>query len=124
MEHGTTWVMVASGVSTVAGLAVQIALLAVTLTVVRRNKPRAVTPLATSFGIGIASTALSVVVYPLVGVVASRSGGIDSYMLVQSAVTVGFTLVHVVSGVLLVLGLVNLATPEPGREMDPSAPRY
>jgi ABC-type Fe3+ transport system permease subunit len=81
--------------------------------VVRRNKPRAVPPLAASFGIGIASTVLSVVAYPLIGVVTSRSGGMDSYMLVQSAVTVGFSLVHAVSGVLLVLGL-----GEPGDARD------
>jgi hypothetical protein len=112
MEHGTTWIMLASGLSTIAGVALEIALLVVTLTVVRRNKPRAVAPLAASFGIGLASTVLSVLVYPLIGVVASRSGGMESYMLVQSAVTVGFTLVRVVGGVLLVLGLVNLAAPD------------
>jgi hypothetical protein len=114
MEHGTTWMVLAGGVSTIVGLAVQVALLVATLTVVRRNKPRAVPPLAASFGIGIASTVLSVVAYPLIGVVTSRSGGMDSYMLVQSAMTVGFSLVHAVTGVLLVLGLVSLATPEPG----------
>jgi len=112
MEHDTTWMMLASGLSTLTGLAVQIALLVVTLTVVRRNKPRAVPTLAASFGIGIASTLLSVVAYPLLALVANRSGGMDSYMLMQSAVTVGFALVHVVSGVLLVLGLVSVATPE------------
>jgi hypothetical protein len=116
MERGTTWMMLASGVSTLAGLALQIALLVVTLTVVRRNKPGAVAPLAASFAIGIASTVLGVLVYPLIGVVTSRSGGMESYMLVQSATTVGFALVHVVSGVLLVLGLLKLAAPETVRE--------
>jgi hypothetical protein len=112
MERGTTWMALAGGVSTLVGLAVQVALLVVTLTVVRRNKPRAVPMLAASFGIGIASTLLSVVAYPVLAAVTSRSGGMDSYMLGQSAVTVGFALVHAVSGVLLVLGLVSLATPE------------
>ena len=103
--------MLASGLSTLVGLAIQIALLVVTLTVVRRHKPQAVTPLATSFGLGIATTVASAVAYPLLAAVMSRSGGFDNYMLMQSALSVGFALVHMVSGVLLVLGLVKLATP-------------
>jgi hypothetical protein len=103
--------MLASGVSTVVSLAVQIALLVVSLTVVRRHKPQAVALLASSFGIGIASTLVSVVAYPLLAtLMTSTSGGIDKYMMMQSAVGVGFALVHMVSGVLLILGLVKLAT--------------
>ena len=103
--------MVAGGISTVVGLALQIALLVVSLTVVRRNKPAAVTPLVASFVIGIVSTVVSVVAYPLLATLMTSSGGIDKYMLMQSALTVGFTLVHMVSGVLLILGVVKLATP-------------
>ena len=72
-----------TGVSTLVGLAIQIALLVVTLTVVRRDKPGAVAPLAASFGIGIASTVLGVVVYPLLGVVTLPVGGIETYVSVQ-----------------------------------------
>jgi hypothetical protein len=105
----TALVSAAYGLSTLIGLIVQIALLVVVLTTVRRNKPRAVPPLAASFGIGIASTAASIVVYPLLSMM-TDSGGIERMLLVQSAVTVGFSLVHMVSGVLLVLGIVRLAT--------------
>jgi hypothetical protein len=111
MDHGTTWSMLAAGVSTVVSLAIQIALLVVSLTVVRRHKPQAVTPLAASFGLGLVSSLASAVAYPLLAALMT-SGGIDKYMLMQSAVSVGFTLVHVVTGVLLILGLVKLATPE------------
>jgi hypothetical protein len=112
MERDTTFLMVAGSISTLLGLGVSIALLVVTLTVVRRHKPQAVVPLAASFGIGIVSTLSSVVVYPLLATVThSSSDGIGSYMVMQSAVTVGFALVHMVAGVLLVLGLVKVATP-------------
>ena len=110
MDRGTTWTMAAAGLSTLVGLVIQIALLVVSLTVVRRHKPNAVAPLAASFSIGIASTMVSVVAYPLLSTVMT-SAGIDKYMLMQSALTVGFTLVHMVSGVLLILGLVKVATP-------------
>jgi hypothetical protein len=112
MEHGTTILSAAYGLSTLVSIAIQIALLVVTLTTVRKNKPRAVAPLAASFGIGIASTAASIVVYPLMSLLLRDSGGMDRYLVVQSATTVGFSLIHVVSGVLLVLGLVKLATPD------------
>jgi hypothetical protein len=111
MTRDTTWLMAASSVSTLLAVAVQIALLVVSFTVVRRHKPRAVPLLASSFAIGLASTVLSVVAYPLAA--ALMAGGMERFMLAQSALTVGFALVHMVAGVMLVLGLVKLATPDP-----------
>jgi hypothetical protein len=105
--------MAASGLSTLLGLAIQVALLVVSLTVVRRHKPHAVAPLASSFAVNLVATLLGVVAYPVAGMMADRSGGVESFMVVQSALTVGFALVHMVAGVLLVLGLVKLATPDP-----------
>jgi hypothetical protein len=101
----------ASALSTLVGLAMQVALLAVVLTTVRRHKPRAVPLLAASFGVSIASTILSAAAYPMAGLVASRTG-VQNYAVVQASLSVGFALVHIVSGVLLLLGLVKLATPD------------
>jgi hypothetical protein len=39
-------------------------------------------------------------------------GGMDDYQMVFSAVSLGLTLVHTMSGVLLILGLVKLASPD------------
>jgi hypothetical protein len=116
MTRETTLMMAAYGLSTLVGIVVQIALLVVTLTVVRRNRPNAVAPLAASFGIGLAGTAGAVVVYPLLSLASVNMGsGFDRFALLQAATTVAFSLLHAVAGVLLVVGLVRLATPEPVR---------
>jgi hypothetical protein len=107
VQPGTTWMLVASAVSTVLSLAVQIALLVVSLTVVRRRNPGAASFLGAAFAIGVGSTVL----YPVVNAaIPALVGAQYRYMTVYSAITVGFALVHMVSGVLLALGLVKLAT--------------
>jgi hypothetical protein len=88
-------------------------LLVVSLTIVRRHKPLAVAPLASSFAVSLVSTLLGVLAYPVAGIMAAHSGGVERLLVVQSALTVGFALIHMVAGVLLVLGLVKLATPDP-----------
>jgi hypothetical protein len=116
MTRETTLMSAAYGLSTLVGVVIQIVLLVVTLTVIRRNRPSAVAPLAASFAVGLLSTAGAVVVYPLVSYASvNMSGGFDRFALFQAATTVGFTLLHAIAGVLLVLGLVRLATPDPIR---------
>jgi hypothetical protein len=108
VQPGTQWMLLASGVSTFLSLAVQIALLVVSLTVVRRRNPAAATLLGAAFGIGVGSTVL----YPVVNAaIPALVGAQYRYMAMYSAITVGFALVHMVSGVLLALGLVKLSTP-------------
>jgi hypothetical protein len=110
MDSQWLWIGVANLLATVVGLALQVGLLVVALTVVRRHKPEAVPLLAGSFAVGIASTVLSAVAYPLAAALV-QPDGMRHYAMTQAALSVGFMLLHLVSGVLLILGLVKLATP-------------
>lgn len=100
-------------VSFLVGLGLQLALLVTVLTVVRRHRPTAVPALASSFGINLLSTILGVLSsYVLTPLVIARGGGTESYMRYSAASSVGFALVHGFAGVLLIVGLVKLATPD------------
>jgi hypothetical protein len=107
------WSSVAAGVGTLAVLAVEIALLVVVLTVVRRNRPRAVGLLLASAVISIAATVLQPVSYTLVPMAVERSGSdFEKLSLLFAVVGVGFALVRTLAGVLLVVGVARLAAPE------------
>jgi hypothetical protein len=104
------WSSLASGVGTLAVLAVEIALLVVVLTVVRRNRPRAVGLLLASTVISIAATVLTPVTYMLVpSAIMSAGGGVERVSLLFAVLGVGFALVRTLAGVLLVVGIVRLA---------------
>jgi len=116
MHAGTAWLAGAGIVNFLVGFGLQIALLVTVLTVVRRHRPAAVPALATSVLVNLVTTILGVIVsYVVTPLVIARGGGMESYSLYSAASTVGFTIVHLVAGVLLIAGLVKLATPEERR---------
>jgi hypothetical protein len=114
MRGETVYTFAALGLSTLVRLAIEIALLVATLTVVRRNKPSAVVSLATSFALGIVSTVASLTVYPLLSLMAGLDSGVHRFVVLNSATTVALSLLHAVSGVLLVIGIVKLAEAPAG----------
>jgi hypothetical protein len=109
----TLWMTASSGVGTVVSLGLHGALLTVVLTVVRRHKPAAVLPLAISAIVDLVTTILLPVAYAVVPALARGEGGIDSYSIVFAALSLGATLIRTISGVLLVVGVAKLASPEP-----------
>ena len=109
----TLWATVSSGIGTIASLGLAGALLTVALTSVRRSKPAAVLPIASSAAINLATAIITPVVYAFLPLMMSRSGsGMDDYQMGFAAVSLGLTLVHTMSGVLLILGLVKLASAD------------
>jgi hypothetical protein len=113
MSQSTLSLSIAGVFSFLVSLGLQVALLVTVLTVVRRHRPAAVPTLAGSVTINLVSTVLSVIVsYVVTPLVIARGGGMESYALFSAASSVGFGLVHLMAGVLLVVGLVKLATPE------------
>jgi hypothetical protein len=102
-----------SGIGTIASLGIAAGLLTVALTSVRRSKPAAVLPIASSAAINLVTAIITPVAYAFLPLMMTRSGGgMDDYQMVFSAVSLGLTLVHTMSGVLLILGLVKLASPD------------
>jgi len=114
-DKGSAIMAVASGAHLLLTLAVEIALLITIFTVVRRHRPQAVTLLASSVGLGLASTAASFLMSFLAGPLLMRSGGIDQYYLFLAAEQAAFALLGVLQTVLLILGLIKAVTPEEAR---------
>ena len=118
--HGALWMTLSSGIATLVSLVLYGAMLAVVLTVVRRNKPAAVMSLAAAAVINLVTTVVSPIAYAVVPVLA-RSEGNDHYQLVFAAMSLGMTLIHTISGVLLIVGLAKLAAPEAAGRLAGSA---
>ena len=102
-----------NGVGSLAVLAAEIALLVVVLTTVRRNRPQAMGTLLASAIISIAGTVFAPIAYPLAAAAIERSeGGFERISLLYAMIGVGFSLLHTLALVLLVVGVVRLASPE------------
>ncbi len=108
----TFWVTLSAGVGTVASLGVSGTLLAVALTVVRKNRPEGVAAIASSAAISLVSAIITPLAYAVMPLLGSREG-VD-YAVVMGAVGLGLTLVHTMAGVLLIVGIVKMAS-EPER---------
>lgn len=109
-EGSMALVWAGNGFSIVAGVALQIALLAVVLTVVKRHRREAAPWLLAAAVLGLVSSVLG----PVVGWGGSFLAGelgIGAMLLAQSALGVLGTIVHVVVFLLLLRGIVALARP-------------
>lgn len=91
---------------------VYIAFLIVTLTAVRSRRPDAWAPLASGAGIILADYALRWVFSVLAPLAMSRVGsGMSGYYAMQSAVTVGGTIIAAIAWGLIMIGVVRIASP-------------
>jgi hypothetical protein len=122
MGHSSTMLYtLVSAVGTLAALALEITLLVVVLTTVRRHRPDAAAVLAGSAGVTIFSTLASSFFYVVAARLMDRaSGGIDAYMTVQAAFSAAMIIVRGLAAVLLIIGLARIAAPpravgDPGR---------
>ena len=91
-----------------------VALLIVALTVVRKRRADAGALIAASAGLNLVLTVVSPITYSLI----SRVGGSSSYLEMSVFLQLGFSVFHAVAAVLLILGVVRLAS-EPGSGASP-----
>ena len=106
---------VSSAVGTVIALGLSGTMLAVALTVVRRNRPEGVVPIATSAVISLVSAVVTPLAYMVVPVLESRMSSSDQTMVYFAAVGMGATLLHTMAGVLLIVGILKMAGEGTGR---------
>jgi hypothetical protein len=92
---------------TLVSLALEGALLVLALTTVRRHRPEASLLLAASAGVTLFGSLTSFVAYPLL----ARFFSPEDYVKATAVAGLFFTLLRATSGVLLLAGLVRLATP-------------
>lgn len=107
---GLIWV--SSGLSWLVGVGLQIALLAVVLTAVRRHRRDAASWLLAAAVMGLVVS----IVGPAAGWAGSFLGGelgIGAMLLVQALLGIVGTIVHAVIFLLLLRGIVGLARPAP-----------
>jgi hypothetical protein len=106
---------IASGISTLVSLAFHGIVLTITLTHIRRYRPEATLPMAVSASIALAMSILLPVAYALVPVLL-RSLDTSDMPLIYAAITIGQTLVYLVSDIFFILALLALAKPAPEAE--------
>jgi hypothetical protein len=103
-------VMLSNGLSWLVGVGLQIALLAVVLTAVRRHRRDAAPWLVAAAAAGLVGAILG----PALGWLGAFLGGelgIEAMLLVQALVGIGGTIVHAAIFLLLLRGIVALARP-------------
>lgn len=123
MDSSLSLLSLATGVSALVSLLVQLGLVALVATVVRRHRPDAYGTLLLWSGLAVAFQLVGMVLTPLLMFVASRSGGPHAFAATQ-ALTTGVGLVFKVTlAAVLARGLVKLAEPPPALRMD-GAPPY
>ena len=84
----------------------QVALLVVALTIVRKRRADAGALIAASAGLNLFLTVLTPIAYALI----PRVGGSSSYLEISVFLQLGFSIFHAVAAVLLILGVVRLAS--------------
>ncbi|HQY64122.1 MAG TPA: hypothetical protein PK141_22140 [Polyangiaceae bacterium] len=110
MDSSMTLLSIVSGVSALVSLLVQVGLVVLVATVVRRHRPDAYGPLLVWSGLSVAFHLVGMVLTPVLMFVAGR-GGTQAIVAVQT-LTAGVGLVfHVTLAAILAHGLVKLAEP-------------
>jgi hypothetical protein len=97
---------------TLVSLALEGALLVLALTTIRRHRPEASLFLAASAGVTLFVSLTASVAYPLL----ARLFSTDDYVKATALAGLFFTLLRGAAGVLLLVGLVRLATPSPSED--------
>ena len=112
MSSPALFATLGSAVSTLIGLVLEIGLLVVALTVVRRRRADAGALIAASSGISLALLIISPLAYAgiarFVGV-----GGTDDYMRASMMLQIVMALIRGAAFVLLIFGIFRLATAPP-----------
>jgi hypothetical protein len=88
----------------------EVTLLVVALTIVRKRRADAGALIAASAGVQMFITMLAPIAYAVMGRLAS-----GSYMEMSVFLQIGFAVFHAIAAVLLILGIVRLADPKDSR---------
>ena len=108
-------VLVTSFISSALSFLLEVALLVVALTIVRKRRADAGLLIAASAGLQMFTTVTSRFVYAGMGRLVNGS----SYAETSAVVSLGFSFFHAISAVLLILGIVRLAAdPKDGQSPD------
>jgi hypothetical protein len=105
---------VASLISGSLAFLLEVGLLAVALTIVRKRRQDASLMIAASAGIQMFMT----IVIPIVYATMARMS-VSSYRTAAAFIQLGNSFVHAISAVLLILGIVKLASDEPSHGRSP-----
>jgi hypothetical protein len=98
-------------------------LLVVVLRTVRMHRPDAWKGLCAAVALSLGSTIIGSIASVVTPFIATREGGVDSYMRVMAAQSLFFTALHAVYFALFIPGIAKLARP-PLEEKPEGAPPY
>lgn len=114
----TLLITVSSGLGIVVGLVLDIALLVVALTIVRKANSTASGLLAGAAGVFLVVSILS----PIAHMGASRVGGASDTIAIIAVLNLAFMLVRSAGFVLLIVGVAKLASGDRGQHVSPLIP--
>lgn len=112
ISDSSMWAMLGSSVSTLLAVALEVVMLVVALTTVRRRRADAGGLLAASAGIQLVASVSYPVVLASIRFLITTSSTSD-YMRVSTAIQLVMSVIRAAAGVLLILGIIRLATPPP-----------
>jgi len=117
MSGASLWAILGTAVGSILAIAVDVALLIIALTVVRKNRPDTVGFFAGAAGIFLFATLASPLVTASTAFYGARgTGGVDQYVAISTLVGMAFAVFRTIAFVLLLIGIARLAQPSPNSQ--------